>query len=539
MRVDGMGYLAGWGFTDIFMNMFCNFRRSAGLLHTLAGVPLSLVLFIVFLTGSITYFRMEIALWMQPELHRAQKGTQGFDRVFSLLQKHAEKTEKLSIYLPGARRNTIYAWWFEPKSDTRPQRQICFMHFDPVSGEQVTPRKSNNGNLFYRMHYRLHGVGSAGAFLVNIAAMAMFIALITGVIIHKTVIRDFFTFRPGKGRLSWRDTHTTTGMLALPFYFVLCFSGLLLVCWFYFPDAITSRYRDGIRTFYKEAFLQTELEQKHLPQASAENRLGVSLKQLLTETAKYWPDEMAERITLLKDEEGHPNIEIHQAMGKNINYRNDMNSLVFDGVTGALLAVKTPKKPSAIIAMWNTMYSLHVGRFASPLPRFLLFFSGLLGSLMFASGLILWASRYQLPKSTNKYSVPFTIVSIANMTILSGLVIAIGVYFWSNRLLPTAMESRDEWEVHVFSIGWAITLLHALLRRPHSKAWKEQFFAAGLLFSLIPLLNGLTGGAHLGQSIPNRLWIVAGFDLVALFFGVVFFAISMQPKEIKNAVQEK
>lgn len=35
----------------------------------------------------------------------------------------------------------------------------------------------------------------------------------------------------------------------------------------------------------------------------------------------------------------------------------------------------------------------------------------------------------------------------------------------------------------------------------------------------LPLLNGLTGGAHLGESLPSGLWPVAGFDCLTLIIG--------------------
>lgn len=43
---------------------------------------------------------------------------------------------------------------------------------------------------------------------------------------------------------------------------------------------------------------------------------------------------------------------------------------------------------------------------------------------------------------------------------------------------------------------------------------------AGLLFAAIPLLNAATTQSHLGATIPAGNWLVAGFDLVCLLFGL-------------------
>ena len=46
-------------------------------------------------------------------------------------------------------------------------------------------------------HYTLHG-GLPGCWLVGWISMCMLVALISGVVVHKRIFKDFFTFRPGK-----------------------------------------------------------------------------------------------------------------------------------------------------------------------------------------------------------------------------------------------------------------------------------------------------------------------------------------------------
>ena len=48
--------------------------------------------------------------------------------------------------------------------------------------------------------------------------MFMLIAIVSGVITHKKIFIDFFTFRWGKGQRSWLDAHNASGVLLLPFY---------------------------------------------------------------------------------------------------------------------------------------------------------------------------------------------------------------------------------------------------------------------------------------------------------------------------------
>ncbi len=74
-------------------------------------------------------------------------------------------------------------------------------------------------------------------------------------------------------------------------------------------------------------------------------------------------------------------------------------------------------------------------------------------------------------------------------------------------------------------IVWAALLLYAALR-PVARAWIEQFCLAAAAFALLPVLNALTTDHHLGVSVPQGDWVVAGFDLTMLAFGVAFATVA-------------
>lgn len=75
--------------------------------------------------------------------------------------------------------------------------------------------------------------------------MVMLAVLVSGVVIHKRILADFFTFRPRKalGR-SILDLHNLTGVLALPFHFIITLSGLAILISCYFPQAPGLVYTD-------------------------------------------------------------------------------------------------------------------------------------------------------------------------------------------------------------------------------------------------------------------------------------------------------
>ena len=119
--------------------------------------------------------------------------------------------------------------------------------------------------------------------------------------------------------------------------------------------------------------------------------------------------------------------------------------------------------------------------------------------------------------------MPFELrlVEVLNIASMSGLMIAVAAFFWANRLLPVEMAGRSAWEVNSFFLVWGLSLLHAVVRRGRA-AWVEQLALAALMFAALPLLNALTTPYHLGFTLTQGDWAMAGFDLTCLGSGLFF-----------------
>jgi uncharacterized iron-regulated membrane protein len=206
-----------------------HFRQSMAWLHTWTGLLAGWVMFFVFVTGAAAFFCDEITRWMKPELPL---------RVEQQFPPTAEMAERAVDFLSRQREPTDY-WIIDFPSDGRRIGNLghhdntglrgyqSFLkarwsaggeRLDPLTGEVLIPpetRATHGGNTFLELHCYLHYV-EHGLEIVGIFAMLMFIALITGLIVHKRIFKDFFTFRPGKGTRSWLDAHHIFGLVALP-----------------------------------------------------------------------------------------------------------------------------------------------------------------------------------------------------------------------------------------------------------------------------------------------------------------------------------
>lgn len=219
---------------------------------------------------------------------------------------------------------------------------------------------------------------------------------------------------------------------------------------------------------------------------------------------------------------------------------HDFGSVVsFNGASGEVVRVSTEQ--SLPMAISGSFYGLHMGHFAGPVLRWLYFICGLAGTAMIGTGLVIWLGKRQL-KHAKTGVMPFELrlVEVLNIASMSGLMIAIGAFFWANRLLPVGFAERSSWEVQSFFIAWGLTVLHATVRRGR-QGWVEQLSLGALLFIGVPLLNALTTSQHLGVSLVQGDWAMAGFDLTCLGSGIflAWAAWKMQHRAVPQLKAER
>ena len=491
------------------------FRQAMAWLHTWAGLIFGWLLFAIFLTGTLAYFKDEISHWMQPEIAaRSVSSEASMTLAQDYLQQHAAGASRWLIDLPDARDPGLSVRWQQTPAKRGERGQFTQKHLDPQTGAEVQGRATMGGEFFYRFHFQLQMPHPWGRWLSTIAAMVMFVALISGIITHKKIFRDFFTFRPRKGQRSWLDGHNAVGVLVLPFHLMITYSSLVIFMSMVMPASILASYNGDARGFYDEIFPASTT-----PELAGKPAALAPLAPLLQQARELWSGGNVGRLTVNNPGDVNASVVLLRDAGDRLVY--DFSSAVtFNGVTGQLLGA-TPEQ-SLPRAVAGSFYGLHMGRFADPVLRWLYFLCGLAGTAMIGTGLVIWLGKRQL-KHVKSGVMPFELrlVEVLNIASMSGLMIGVAAFFWANRLLPAQMPGRSDWEVNSFFLMWGLSLLHAVGRRGR-RAWVEQLALAALVFAALPLLNALTTPYHLGFTLTQGDWAMAGFDLTCLGSGLFF-----------------
>ena len=505
-------------------------RQAMSWLHTWTGIALGWLLYAVFFTGTLSYFLDEINLWMRPELHRSVPTADTVDKALAGMQTIAPGAAMWTLALPDARQTTVSASWREAGSQAVGRAGLKRAELDAGTGEAITARETRGGSFLYRFHFELHAMPrNVARWIIGIATMFMFVAIISGVITHKKIFTDFFTFRPRKGQRSWLDAHNATAVLALPFHLMITFSGLLLLMYMLMPWGLDAAYQGDRQAFAAERRAmgaggggQPPGEQRGRAGRQDGAMQAAAIGPMLTEASRQWQGRTVGSIVVNRPGKPGSTIELRENGSDSLSARGVSRRLVFDAGSGHLVSAPPVPEPSGASAVYNVLTATHMGRFAGPAMRWLLFLSGVIGTAMVGTGLALWIVK-RLPERRKLGRTPFghRLIEVTNVGVMAGIALATASYFWLNRLLPADMAGRLDWEIKGFFIAWSLSLLHALLR-PYRAAWIEQCILVGLLFALLPLLNPLTGGHGLFTSLFNGQMSIAGFDLCMLAIAALF-----------------
>jgi uncharacterized iron-regulated membrane protein len=503
-----------------------HFRQSMVWLHTWASVVIGWVLFFVFVTGTASFFMYDVTRWMEPErplelpLAQAPQAVQA-GWALDFLAQHAPGASKWEVKLPHERN--------QPDNGASRTRLVARAfpgglrwELDPLTGHELLPvdvRATQGGEAFRNLHHRLYYMNEVvGIYIVGVVAVLALASLVTGVIAHKKIFKDFFTFRPGRGQRSWLDAHNVTGVMALPFFVMILWTGLVYFNYHYLPapskimEAAVSG-RPGPQ-FDAAAMPVTRPTVPLAPMvAQAEAVLGAG------QIGQIWVERRAGE---------PPVVDISRPWGTELpRTKNPQTFIRFNALTGERLPSPYSEGPGRTMLL--ALVALHEAWYANGPLRWLYFLSGLLGCFMIATGMVLWVvkRRERHAREGSAASGGLRFVARLNVGVLAGLPTGVAAYFWANRLLPVTMPGRADWELHCLFAAWGWLALYAIAR-PERRAWVELLALAALAFGLLPLLNALTTDKHLGVTLPAGDGGLAGFDLTMLALAALFAAMALR-----------
>ncbi len=549
--------------------MFNNFRLSMVWLHTWFGLVLGFVLMVVFFFGALSVFDREIDRWAIPATRFAPQPMPSFDKVllpvFKTMQPSPEAIEQARSRVNGPMATNfpvatrwgaytthrdpvlgIFAGYELPNAKDPEDNIFGNRTIDPRNGTSLPDDRLKIGSqFFYPLHYSLHlEWKNIGYWMVGFSSLMMLVALVTGVVMHRKIFREFFTFRPKKAtQRSTLDLHNMTGVLALPFHFFFAFTGLVIFAYIYFP--VTHTQLNPLHELHEKI----EAKETGLPH----DRAGVaaplaSVDAMVAEAQRRWAAKgMAGEVGFLAVQhvgDSNAYVSVYRAGTDRIALVGD--GIHFKGSSGALLREDPPR--TAVDSINTFLTGLHLQHFRHWLLRWLYVLGGLMGCVCIATGFIFFVEKRKKQHAKQGSQGSRVVDALAVTTITGMLVAALGMLI-ANRLLPDLLPAgwpaRGDLEKYAFWASWVLAMAHAFARSAPvaqgrmNPAWREQCWAVAGMAVLAVLLNWLTTGDHLIKTLGDLYWPVAGVDLFLLASAVLAVIVARRLKHQVERTESK
>lgn len=500
------------------------FRRAMTAVHTWGGLVFGSVLFVVFWMGTLSVFDREIDRWTMPATRLGAPPAEGsLDRtlvpaVAALAAEAGGGSPDLtewSAFLPSAREPVLRVT-LRRADGAREVR-----HVDPASGALLPAPGTLGGTGFvFPMHFSLHVTWQRlGIWIVGAAGMTMLVLLVSGIAVHRRVFAEFFTFRPERRvPRANLDLHNLTGVVGLPFHFVLVLSGLVIFIGIFYPQAQLATHGagpSGAAQLQREAFGAFTRPKTGQP---ADAR--ASLDAMVDRATRAWNGEPPHFVRVVHPGDAAAYVELRRTVARDITMH--AHRMTFDAASGDVLAAF---EPPPTVAVQRFVSGLHFVQFDHDALRWLYFGGGLSGCVMIATGFVFWIETRRARHVRSGARSVRTVESLTIATV-TGVVVATFAWLALDRLLPadaTAFgQSRAALEMWGFGLAWLAATAHAVWRAPRAAdgpalaAWREQCIAIAVLAVACVALNAVTTGDD-----PVTAWragrtAVAAMDVVML-----------------------
>ena len=431
--------------------------------HGWLGLIISSMLFVVFFTGSISFFRHDIELW-------AIQGHFQFDgynpaeylsvsEVFEMtLSGRSYDPREPQIVYPPTRKEPYYRAYVN-LDEEKVSKESEYLLIDPRSG-QIMGSLDNFflADFLYRLHYSLNL--PLGNYLIGFVTLAFLYTIFSGVLIHaKDMVRGFFRYRP-KGRLRSQllDIHNVIGVISLPYTLMLAITGLIFNLVIIYQVAFAFiLYQGDVDALLSDAgIFSSASEWSNEPWESP------PIDDLYQQQLQKWGTVPAQaRITNYGDSGATFEIFGDTAEGLGGRY-----SISYNLSDQSINYSEPSNTPNIVTEGIGVVSSLHFGNFAGFDLRAIYFLLGIAVCALIVTGNLLWVSQREGKMSSAKlvFIDRFTLASTA------GLAVATAISFLAERILPVSMANRADMLVNCFVGSLLFATVYIWFARNRRKA---------------------------------------------------------------------
>jgi uncharacterized iron-regulated membrane protein len=488
--------------------------------HGWAGVVLGLLLYAVIVTGTAAVFAQEIKAWSGGLLGTTEPLGQPLDALIGRLEAQTPEPFREDLTLRATPAGNLWAFFHadEKVGGTRRERGVLYTI---APDGRVISRAEGYGNelaaadpytalgrFYVDLHVRLHIPNPWGLIVTGILGLAMLVAAVSGILMHRHLFRDVFTLR-GAGRpVGLRDLHSVAGTWTLPHAFVLAFTGAYLS----FAIAVGLPMLASIA--FKGDVREMVTTLNGLPVVDARPAAPTSIDAVLADARKR-ADAPLLLAAIANRGRADARLTVFPAPK-----RGELTAmrLIYNGATGELIRERpiVGMRPSVGATLLGLVAPLHFGNFAGWWSRAVWFALGAASAYVTWSGLNLWVRRRADRRGWRALG---RVTAWVGGGLPFAMAAAAAAYFVSLPPLTTVV-----WTPVAFLTAAALALVPALRMRSVERVAPLLFGATGVLLIALPMLRAAAGGPGWGAALAADQNAVPALDVLAVLGGIACLA---------------
>ena len=513
--------------------------------HTISGIIISAILFVIFFAGSYTLFKKEISAWQSNTSYNAKESTGlNYNKLLdSLDQKYKLQGRDISFFFQENTFDTyvevtatkdstlVLKKKPEPEKKTvkkgrRGDSDGAYFKYNFYKGQSTTYEQSYDlGEFLYRLHFLAQlnqvpiKIGTPFGYLVaGLVSFFFLFALITGLLLHwDKIVSNFFVFRPwSKVKTVWTDAHTALGLIGFPFQLVYAVTGVVLI-------VNTILLAPFVMLFYggKTDKMYSDLEYsdptvytytyKALPQK-------INIQSYINRTEKLWQDSHIKRVMIKNYGDESMALIIEGAANPQRSFSGN-GRIIYGLKNGKVIYHHSPLDESTYISKVKSLiYHLHFGDYSGYALRIIYFILGLMGCVVIISGILVWLvarDKKSVPDRKRKFNLWLANIFLA---ICLSMFPVTALTFIAVKVNSTA---NMEFIYRIYFYSWLLLSVYYIIRKNLNRTNRETLLLGSLFSLAIPFVNGICTGNWIWITYSTGATDILFIDLLSLAIGII------------------
>lgn len=510
--------------------------------HTISGIIIAALLYVIFFAGSFSFFKDNITAWQKGKSSKTEHVVADYNYLLDSLSKnynlvgrnidffYLKQGQGAYVNMSTSQDTIVSKPKPKPTGESRgrgrrggDEDSAYFLYYFADKTPSSYAEGYDMGEFLYRLHFLAQlnqlpiKIGTPfGYLLAGVVSFLFLFALITGLFLHWDKIKtNFFLFRPfSKWKTVWTDMHTALGVIGFPFQFVFAVTGIVLIVNFVLITPFSKLlYGGNDEEIYQELQYNKNIKVDYTYTPLTEK---FDMNAFVAKWETEWKGAKISRVYIRNFQD--------KSMQVGVEFK-PLSTTAFAGsgyalqeiATGKVLESKSPNEDATYIDVVKSLiYHLHFGDFGGKPLQIVFFTLGLMGCLVIISGIVIWLvarDKNNVPAYKRKFNF------WASNFFLAGCLSMLPVTAFTFVMLKTLPVINQSVIYNVFFYSWLILGVYLMVLRNLARMNRHVLLLSIITCLAVPFSNGISTGLWMWKS-----WQTGASDI--LFIDVLFLVLS-------------